>query len=77
MGYHSRHWDWSNDFCHKHSGFKLPCKWCIASNDPELIIDEEEPLIVEQERDLSQLLENPGQLFGLKPDHYDELQAWI
>lgn len=38
-GYHSRHWNWSTDFCHKHSGFRLPCKWCIATNDPDLIVE--------------------------------------
>lgn len=40
MSYNSKHWNWVEGFCYKHRGFKLPCKWCVATNDPDLVYDE-------------------------------------
>lgn len=73
MSYNSKHWNWSLDFCYKHRGFKLPCKWCIATNDHDLVCDKSSSVadvIIEKST-------NDSGKWGLKPDHYDEFQAWI
>ena len=71
MSYHSKHWSWAGNFCYKHRGFKLPCKWCIATNDPDLVCDGQAPATDAVPADR---LAPPS---WLKPEYYHEEQAWI
>lgn len=76
MSYHSKHWSWAGNFCYKHRGFKLPCKWCVALNDPDLVCDEFCPVTdaVIEELALSDEATPPP---WLKPEYHHEAQAWI
>lgn len=76
MGYQSKHWSWVDDFCHKHAGFRLPCKWCIATNDVDLVYDGPFPAEDVVVKDVVSP-EGIKLTSWIKPDHYDEEQAWI
>lgn len=67
MKYNSKHWSWIGDFCYKHHGFKLPCKWCIATSDPDLTFDA--PTEVPEPE--------PVQDWGLHPGYDDEYEVWL
>ncbi len=72
----SQYWNWTQDFCYKHRGFKLPCKWCLALNDPDLIYDQPVPVADAIIEDLA-LSDEATPPSWLKPEYYHEYQAWI
>lgn len=78
IGYHSKHWDWSSDFCHKHTRYHLPCSSCITTKDPDLVTDQ--AVTIADPALTSQHQIDPDYVayqFGIKSGDIDELQQWI